>query len=131
MQPLDVLKEAFSDKARTRALEAVAEIEKVVSESAHLEQLVRDTVAAISAYDTSLTDISLPEGIRRLRVRIDEQAKETSLLRELNQRSDEVITACKVALVDTVTADHRWHTSEENCPHARCIALNKIEALRG
>ena len=45
----------------------------------------------------------------------------------INANSDEVITACKVALVESVTADHRWHPPQENCPHTRCVALNKID----
>jgi hypothetical protein len=71
------------------------------------------------------------EGIRQLRERITTEMKERQMLRALYDNSDAVITACKVALVESITADHRWHPPEENCPHVRCIALNKIEALRG
>jgi tRNA C32,U32 (ribose-2'-O)-methylase TrmJ len=128
---LSVLKDAFDEKARTRAVEALAEVSSSLAEVEHMQQELRAAMEQLTSHDSTWTDIVLSEGIRRLRERIVEDMRETQMLRSLYERSDGVITACKVALVESITSDHRWHPPEEHCPHARCIALNKIEELRG
>jgi hypothetical protein len=128
---LSVLKDAFDEKARSRAVEALAEVSTVIADSEHVQSTINSGLAELSAHDSTWTDISLDEGIRRLREQVRDQNREMSMLRGLYARSDEVITACKVALMDSVTADHRWHPPEENCPHVRCKALNAIEEIRG
>jgi hypothetical protein len=128
---LSVLKDAFDEKARTRAVEALVEVSAVIADSEHVKSTINAGLAELSNHDSTWTDISLDEGIRRLRERIREQNRETAMLRGLYEKSDGVITSCKVALMDSVTADHRWHPPEENCPHVRCKALNAIEDLRG
>jgi len=124
------LKEAFSEKARVHSLEALEEVAAAIAEAEHDKVEIRDGLGALLAYDSTYTEISIGEGIRRLRERITDQSREISMLRGLYGRSDDVITSAKVALVDSITADHRWHTEEEKCPHVRCIALNRIERLR-
>lgn len=128
---LSVLKDAFDEKARTRAVEALAEVREAVAEADHLKSEIGAGLAALSAYDSTFTDISFEEGVRRLREKVSELVRETQMLRGLYDRSDDVIISCKVALMNDVTADHRWHPPEESCPHVRCVALNKVEALRG
>ncbi len=128
---LFTLVDFLDEKARIRALEALDEVRGAIREAEHSEDELRQAMAEITTYDSTYTDISVTEGIRRLRERITTDMKETQMLRALYDNSDAVITACKVALVESVTADHRWHPPEENCPHNRCIALNKIEELRG
>jgi len=128
---LFTLGDFLDEKNRVRAIEALAEIKDVIREAEHKDEELRNAMAEVTSYDSTLVSISLSEGIRQLRTRISNDMKETAMLRALYANSDDVITACKVALVEAVTADHRWHPPQENCPHARCVALNKIEALRG
>jgi hypothetical protein len=128
---LSVLKDAFDEKARTRAVEALAEVSTVVADAEHVQGQISAALAELSSYDSTWTDISLDEGIRRLRERITSDSKETAMLRGLYDKSDDVITSCKVALYSEITADHKWHPPEDNCPHVRCVALNKIESIRG
>lgn len=125
-----ILRDGFDEKQRQRGLDALEEVAKIVAETGHLETELREALTTLADYDSTYTNISIAEGIRRLRERINEQSRETSSERILYARSGDVITACKVALVESITADHRWHTPEEACPHFRCVALNKIEALR-
>lgn len=127
---LNTLNEFFNDKTRQRAADALVEVAAAVAESNHNEQEIAQGLAALSNYDATYTNISFEEGVRRLQERITEQGREVAMLRGLYDRTDDIITSAKVALVESVTADHRWHTPEEKCPHVRCIALNKIEALR-
>jgi tRNA C32,U32 (ribose-2'-O)-methylase TrmJ len=125
------LRDMLDEKQRQRCLESLDEIAAAMADTEHVASENSDAMAQLSEYDSTWTNISLAEGIRRLRERITEQGRETSMLRGLYDRSDDVITSCKVALVDSITADHRWHSPDEKCPHVRCIALNKVEALRG
>lgn len=128
---LSVLKDAFDEKERTRRVEALAEVSQVVAEAQHLQDLTKDGIAALVTYDSSLSNVSFAEGVRVLVERINEYTKELQLIRALREKEDDALTSAKVALVESVTADHRWHPPEERCPHNRCVALNKIEALRG
>ena len=125
-----ILADAYDEKQRERGVEALSELSVAIKEAEHDKQDLRDALGEITSYDSTWTGVSIGEGIRRLRERITEQNKETQLLRALYERSDGVLTAAKVALMGDLTADHRWHPPEENCPHVRCIALNKIEDLR-
>jgi hypothetical protein len=128
---LFTLADLLDDKARIRAVAALEEVREAIREAEHSDDELRAAMAEVTTYDSTLTNISLSEGIRLLRARITTDMKETQMLRGLYERSDGVITACKVALMDSLTADHRWHPPEENCPHVRCKALNAIEDLRG
>jgi hypothetical protein len=128
---LFTLADLLDEKTRLHALEALEEIREAIRDAGHSDDELRAAMAEVTTYDSTLTNISLSEGIRRLRERITTDMKETQMLRGLYDRSDAVITACKVALMDSVTADHRWHPPEEDCPHVRCKALNAIEDLRG
>jgi hypothetical protein len=128
---LFTLADFLDEKTRVRALDALEEVRGDIREAEHSDEELRQALAEITTYDSTLTNISVAEGIRQLRERITTEMKERQMLRALYDNSDAVITACKVALVESITADHRWHPPEENCPHVRCIALNKIEALRG
>jgi hypothetical protein len=128
---LFTLADFLDEKSRVKALDALQEVREAIREAEHSDDELRAAMAEVTTYDSTLTNISLSEGIRLLRERITTDMKETQLLRALYDNCDGVITACKVALVESLTADHRWHTPEEKCPHVRCIALNKIEALRG
>jgi hypothetical protein len=128
---LFTLADFLDEKTRIRALDALEEVRGVIREAEHSDEELRQALAEITTYDSTLTNINVAEGIRQLRERITTEMKERQMLRALYDNSDAVITACKVALVESITADHRWHPPEENCPHVRCIALNKIEALRG
>jgi hypothetical protein len=128
---LFTLADFLDEKTRVRALDALEEVRGVIREAEHSDEELRQALAEITTYDSTLTNISVAEGIRQLRERITTEMKERQMLRALYDNSDAVITACKVALVESITADHRWHPPEEKCPHVRCIALNKIEALRG
>lgn len=126
-----ILEDTYDEKARLRGLEAITEVRSVLQEAEHQSQEHIEAVSAIASYDSTWTGISLNEGISRLKQRSAEQAVELSELRDLTNRQDNVITSAKVALVESVTADHRWHPASENCPHVRCMALNRIEELRG
>jgi hypothetical protein len=128
---LFTLGDFLDEKTRIKALDALDEVRGAIREAEHSDAELRASLAEITAYDSTLTNVSLSEGIRQLRERITVDMKETQMLRALYDNSDDVITACKVALVESITADHRWHTPEEDCPHVRCVALNKIGALRG
>jgi hypothetical protein len=128
---LFTLADLLDEKTRLHALEALEEIREAIRDAGHSDDELRAAMAEVTTYDSTLTNISLSEGIRQLRERITTDMKETQMLRGLYDRSDGVITACKVALMDSVTADHRWHPPEEDCPHVRCKALNAIEDLRG
>lgn len=130
MTSADTLREAFSDKARTRALEAIAELEARAKEADFAEDQLRQAIDELSLYDTTFSTVTIEEGIRRLRAVVDEQSKETALLRALAEKAEGAMTKAKVALMNDLTADHRWHPPEDNCPHARCVALNAIEDLR-
>ena len=125
-----ILADAYDEKQRERGVDALSEVSVALREAEHDKQELRDAMVEITSYDSTWTGLTLGGGIGRLRARITEQNKELQMLRGLYDRSDGVITAAKVAMMDSITADHRWHPPEENCPHVRCIALNKIEDLR-
>ena len=127
---LSVLKDAFDEKERTRRVEALAEVAGALAEGQHLRQEVDQGLSALGTYDSTLSNVTFAEGVRQLVERMNEYTKELALVRVLYERSDDALTSAKVALVESVTADHRWHPPEERCPHNRCVALNKIEALR-
>lgn len=128
---LFTLADVLDEKARTRALEALEEVRGVVAEAEHTQQELKEGLAALTNYDSTFVNVSFSEGVRQIAERVNEYVKELQMTRVLYERQDDVITACKVALVESVTADHRWHPPEERCPHTRCVALNKIEAVRG
>jgi tRNA C32,U32 (ribose-2'-O)-methylase TrmJ len=130
-KPLSVLRSGLDDKARLRQAEALNEVEEALKEAASLQDQLKQGLNEIATYDATWVDVSLAEGLRRIRKRVNEQQQETNLLRSLYEKSDGAITASKIALLDTVTADHRWHPPEDKCPHVRCVALNAIEELRG
>jgi tRNA C32,U32 (ribose-2'-O)-methylase TrmJ len=130
-KPLSVLRSGLDDKARLRQSEALNEVEEALKEAASLQDQLQQGLNEMANYDATWVDINLAEGLRRIRKRLNEQQQETNLLRSLYEKSDGAITASKIALLDTVTADHRWHPPEAKCPHVRCVALNAIEELRG
>ena len=128
---LFTLADVLDEKTRTRALEALNEVRGVVLEAEHNQEEIKEGLNALTNYDSTLNNVSFAEGVRQLTERINEYTRELAMTRVLAERSDDTITACKVALVESITADHRWHPPEEHCPNSRCVALNKIEALRG
>ncbi len=125
-----ILEDGYDQKARERGLEALTEVRFAVEEAKHLSEILDEAHSALSSYDSTWTSLSLNAAITQLKQRSAEQAQELSELRDLTNKQEDVLTAAKVALVETVTADHQWHPPSENCPHSRCLALNRIEGLR-